>query len=220
MFYEGMEFFSISKKARGDIMQGWQKLALGTFIMIAFVGFVMLAMETFYKAPRYSDYFPRYPVAEQEIATQEQCEEHGGKWITDSPRDVRTVHGEYETRGEWCDLRYYANQEWEEARGAHDRNSAIILGIVSVVAFVAGIGLVKTLPMPVGGGLAFGGIVLSLISLGRYWDYTNEYVRLGIIGIILVFLIGLAYRYAKGDNPKKKVEEKGEETQEDSAESA
>jgi len=201
-------------------MQEWKKVALGVFIMVAFVAFVMLAMNTLYRGPQGEDYFGK-PIPMQEFDTQEECEAHGGKWNVreEGPKRVPAVPVERE--GEvvpvvgstgWCDLQFYASQEYEKARESHDRNAAIILGVISIAAFV--VGVFRVLPAPVGGGLAFGGIVLSLISLGQYWDYTNEYVRLGIIGIILVFLIGLAYRYAKGDDQKKKVEEKSGEAQE------
>lgn len=191
-------------------MQGWKNVALGGFIMVAFVAFVILAVETFYKNPKYEDFFTPPPVPADQMQTEESCERYGGKWmeygkerypVPARPAPNHEVTDMPAPNG-WCEINFHANEKWETARAVHDRNAAIGIGVLAFFVFVVGM-FRSGLPVALSGGLSFGGIVLTVFNLGRYWGEMNEYIRFVYLGLVLLFLVVIAFRYANDKSGKK-----------------
>ncbi len=77
----------------------------------------------------------------------------------------------------------------------YSRNSFYILNLIGLAAIIGGISLRKL--EGIGSGLLGGGILVVLWSLGytrSYWSEFNEYVKLALLGIVLVVLIYFGYK--------------------------
>jgi len=194
-----------------------EKIAFGLFTLIIFVGFVIFAMEVLHKEPQYNDYFQQHPILPSEITDQPECEQYGGKWVTAAdydknqrfppPRPAIVEKGDPRDGSEvippqeWCDLDFYANEQWNAARETHDRYAAIILGVVSVGSLL--LFATKRLPAPMGAGIGFGGIILAFYSLSRYWEHLDDIWRVLVLGVLLVITIIIGFiKYGSEANPK------------------
>jgi len=188
-------------------MHMFGKILLVIGIAIVFVMVVMSGKELFYKGPQYSDYFGKSPEARVEITDQAQCEEVGGKWFEpgEDPRVPRPPvapvapvaideeGSERELAGR-CDEGFEKREAFNKARDEHKRNAFIALMLIGIGTFIGGlvvtaIKATDAVSPSIGGGLAVGGIILSLIGTMEYWDDMNDLFRFILMSVALVLII-------------------------------
>jgi hypothetical protein len=160
-------------------------LAVAIAIVLAlFVGF---GINTFYRGVDYDDFCDR-PVPGEQLETQEECEAQGGKWI---PHVGKCPEGQ-ECREGWCEPDFACRQEWEEARGAYNKNVFIIATIAGLIAVFLG-GVVLKLES-VSSGIMGGGVLSVIYGIIRYWSDAPDILRFIILGVILAVLIWIGYK--------------------------
>jgi len=89
------------------------------------------------------------------------------------------------------------SEEYEKQtpRYQHAKNSFFILVILGIISIVLGMSLVEL--EGIGSGLIGGGILITLWSLvytWQYWFTLNKYLKLFVLGVVLVTLIYLGYK--------------------------
>jgi len=132
---------------------------------------------------------------------QVSCEEAGGLWTAYVPeryppeRYPGSVLPPGETIKGYCDQDYTCRNLYEAERSVYNRNVFIALVVLGAISL--GLGFVLTTVSAVSSGLMFGGILSLFIGTVRYWSGMDEYIRLIVLGIVLVSLIVLGYKRLK-----------------------
>ncbi|MBW2992927.1 hypothetical protein KY345_06985 [Candidatus Woesearchaeota archaeon] len=195
-----------------------KKTLMAIAIALILVFFVGYGVNTFYEEPKWED-FCGERVGVDLYETKESCEAAGGEW-TDYPERVEPVKlapnqlictqrpsvkgetielscvtaEEAEAQG-WCDVNKKCNEEWENARDPHNRISFIILAIIGVIIVLIATAVLKE--NTVSYGTLGGGILTILYGTIRFWGAIPDIWRFTILGIVLVVLIGVAWKKLK-----------------------
>lgn len=166
----------------------WKKLGMSAAIVIALNMFFYAGLDAFYPAPQYDDYC--LPVAEvpkgaaMDVAS---CHDEGGNWVLpvagEAYCDMSTV--QYNT----------CYQEYDDAMKPHQRNSFIVFTILGLLTLLVSLGL--KLPMAVGRGLMYGGVVTMFLGTTFYWSYMEDYLRFIVSGVVLAVLIFVGVKKIK-----------------------
>lgn len=155
---------------------------LGVVIAIVLSSFVIYVIESFHPTPKWEDYCGelRYPKTigdKEEIinVTQESCEANdGAKWMNN-----------------YCDYEYECRQSYEDANEKH-RSVIFFIAVPAGLVAVA-LGLFLALPS-VSSGLMLGGVFLTIYGTSNYWDKFSDWIKVLILGIVLIILIWLGYK--------------------------
>ncbi len=91
----------------------------------------------------------------------------------------------------YCDLNYYCNLEFTGVNDVYRRNVFITQAILGILIVTAGI--ILALPS-VSAGIMSGGVITIVIGIVQYWDLLNKWLRLLILGLVLIILIWLGYK--------------------------
>lgn len=187
-------------------MQVLGKILLGLGITVMFVILVMSGKEFLYDNPRYDDYIqePRPPA---EIKTQEECEQIGGRWNSVEPAPVRPLPPQESQKPEmppeeinertgWCDQDFEKREAYDKAREDYERNTFIGLTLIGMLAFIGGVISVtakaaSSSAPSIGGGLAVGGIIVTIIGSAGYWSDMDPFFRfiLSAIGFAIIIAV-------------------------------
>lgn len=174
-----------------------QKIALALGIIIVLNLFFNVGIAAFYKQPKYEDICG--PETKKHYDTQEACEEMGGEWLAYNPHEkpVRIVEGIGVVDGEeeYCNAQATCSKEYDAAKNLYNRNVFIVLVLLGGVS--VGAGILFSGVTAVSSGFLYGGLISFLIGSTRYWSDMNEYLRFGILGLVLAGLIWLGYRKLK-----------------------
>lgn len=170
-------------------------LIIGIVIVINIFSFYVI--DLFYPEPQYEEFCGERIPAPQ-IINQSQCEAGGGLWHEDNI--LRKVpapaegNAEVEVTG-YCDADHTCRTEFDDARNIHARNAFSIL-IVAGLALVL-VGFLTNLSQIISASFSLGGILMILITSARFWTDADDYIRLTLIGLVLVTFIWLAIRRNK-----------------------
>jgi hypothetical protein len=157
-------------------------------VAVAFVSvfFFAYAIAAFYPAPQYEDFCDNVNY-KFDLNNFSECEGLNGKWIDEGGVYLRDAEG-------YCDVNYFCNEEYQEARKPYERNvffANVILGIaLFVVAFFLALESVSS-------GLMGGAVMLIVYGSLRYWGELSDVWRTLMLGIALGILIWLGYRKLK-----------------------
>ena len=164
-------------------------LAIG--IAVIFAIFFSYGLHVVYETPDYnyeqSDCNEKYNCNEQLDLCRDEVDS------ADCFDDVRAS-----TAYKVCqELRDKCNEEFQKqtSRYKYARNSFYILTLIGIAAIVVGMFIIKT--EGIGSGIIGGGILTILWSLFytySYWTNFNKYIKLGVLGIVLVILIFFGYK--------------------------
>lgn len=188
-------------------------------ILVFFVGY---GVNTFYEEPKWQD-FCEERIGKGLYETKESCEASGGKWTTYSERgepmaepvklstnqlictQVSAVgdtvelscikKGESEDTTGWCNPNYQCEEDYKNAKNPHNRISFIILAIIGII-----IVLISTVVLKenvVSYGALGGGILTILYGTIRFWGAIPDIWRFIILGVVLIVLIGIAWKKLK-----------------------
>lgn len=159
----------------------WKKIGMSAAIVIALNVFFYAGLDTFYPAPQYEDYCaPAAEIPKGPAPDAVSCHAAGSNWVLPATGDA------------YCDMSntYYNTcyLGYDEAMKPHQRNSFIVFTILGLASLLAGLGL-KKLPMAVGRGLMYGGVVTMFLGTTFYWSYMEDYFRFIVSGVVLAVLI-------------------------------
>ncbi len=172
-------------------MKNIKEKLLSIAIAIILTFFIAYGINTFYKNPEWEDFCDEKTIVKPNI-TEQECLDTGGKWTEE--RFPRPVEGQPEVTG-YCDQQYTCRQEYEDSREAYNRIVFIISGILGLIAVIIG-GIVLKLES-VSAGIMGGGILTIIYGTLRYWGHLEDIGRFIILGLILVVLIFIGYKYLK-----------------------
>ena len=154
---------------------------LSIVIAIVLSSFVIYLVLSFHPNPKWEDYCSdvRYPKAlsdgKIENITQEICEQNeGAKWMNG-----------------YCDYEYECRQNYDNATEKH--RFIIFLVAVPVGLVAVGLGIFLSLPS-VSSGLMLGGVFLTIYGTSNYWDNFSNWIKVLILGVVLIVLIWLGYK--------------------------
>lgn len=166
----------------------WKKFALALSLIIILNVFFNVAIETFYKMPRYENYCAPTLYSE-ERADKASCEDAGGLWQANAgyPKEVG-VSG-------YCDVTYTCNKTFTDVNSVYSRNVFVILTVLGALTIVAA--LFAKLPNAVSSGLLYGGVLSLIIGTIRFWSQMDDYLRFIVTGAVLVILIALGVKKMK-----------------------
>lgn len=180
----------LNKNVLHFIMKNIKEKLLSIAIAIVLVFFIAYGINTFYKYPRYND-FCEDKVPVKQDTTEEECLAMGGKWTQER---IPTVEGQPQSEG-FCDPTYTCRQQFEYTRENYNKIVFIISAILGLAAVIIG-GIVLKLES-VSTGIMGGGILTITYGTLRYWGNLEDIGRFLILGIILVVLIFIGYKYLK-----------------------
>jgi len=154
---------------------------LSIVIAIVLSSFIIYLVESFHPNPKWEDYCGeiKYPKIangkEIENIAQEICEQNkGAKWMDG-----------------YCDYEYGCRKNYDESIEKH----RFIIFLVAVPAGLIAVALGIWLALPsVSSGLMLGGVFLTIYGTSNYWDKFSNWIKVLILGIVLIVLIWLAYK--------------------------
>lgn len=170
-------------------MKNIKEKLLSIAIAIVLVFFIIYGINTFYKNPRYEDFCQEIPLKQN--ITEDECLGIGGKWTSER---IPVIEGQPKQIG-YCDPTYTCRQEYDTSREKYDKIVFIISGILGLAAVIIGGILLKL--ESVSAGVMGGGILTIIYGTLRYWGHLEDVGRFLILGIILVVLIFIGYKYLK-----------------------
>jgi hypothetical protein len=166
---------------KNTLFDKWKKLALSLAILIVMNIFFNVGIDTFYEMPD-EDAFCGEVVKDVEYAgSQETCLENGGTWNIGQDWEY------CEEDGCW--------EDWREALAPYNRNAFIILVVLGTVTLL--VGMFVAMPMAVGNGLLYGGILSIVIGTMRYWPDMDDYLRFIVSGVVLAILVLVGIKKVK-----------------------
>lgn len=187
-----------------------KKFGLGLAIVIIFNLFVNYGINTFYKAPEYNK-FCNPERLKQAVNTRTSCEAAGGLWTenigytntygVDNTGQTKpmpaptTIEIKNQQLTGWCDQDYSCRKDYETVNNVYRRNVFIVWIIAGIASIVASFSIM-VVPM-LSTSFMFAGLLALLIGTLEYWSAMQDYLRFIILGIALVFLVGVAYRKLK-----------------------
>jgi len=97
--------------------------------------------------------------------------------------------------GKWmCNLNYYCQQEYDNARDADSISFFVVFLSISIVTIIVSILFIKNM---VSAGFLGGGVLLLFYSVMSYWNNFSDISRTLLIGVALVLLVILGYKKFK-----------------------
>lgn len=91
----------------------------------------------------------------------------------------------------YCDADYTCRKNYDTAREKHSRTASIIIIASGVMTLLIGLFLKVE-------GVSFGvmasGVFLTFYGVVAHWNYLSKYVRLVLLGILLILLIWVGYK--------------------------
>jgi hypothetical protein len=162
------------------------RFALSIAIIIVLNLFFNFAIKLVYDAPEWNQFCKQEQVTIQP-ENQAECVARGGAWSENVvPKRVAS-----EPAG-WCDLNFSCQKEFESVNEVYNRNVFVALVILGLASFVVGFWLISY--AAVSTGLSLGGVVSFLVGTIRYWSSMDDYLRVIILGLVLVALIWLGIK--------------------------
>lgn len=186
-------------KQKVDQKNAGKKALLSITIAIVLAFFIFTGIETFYPEPTRTDCF--------NARTEEACIAAGGNWQTfeDRTRDTfiscqKISESETEINLTCSNIRPaqevprgdgYCECHRTDAQEAYNRIIFIIATLLGLIAVIFGV--VFNIPS-VSSGVMGGGLLIIVVVLIRFWQYSTDVLRFVIIAILLGVLIYLGYK--------------------------
>ena len=154
-------------------------------IALVLVFFIGYGIELFNDSPVYGDFCS---TDLYEIRDEGKCAEAGGMW-----NGAESVDRPVPEKG-FCGETKECRDAYQDARVSNDQIVFIVAVLLGVVALVVGLYLKKETAT---NGLVGGGVLSILYGTIRYWEHADELLKFVILGLVLAFLVWIAYRRLK-----------------------
>lgn len=176
------------------------KWALIIGIIIVLNLFFHFSTQLVYKTPKYDDFCQTKQVNIQP-GTKETCLAIGGSW-NEGPAG-KPVPAAINERGEvtpaninaFCDVYYTCQKDFELANNLYRRNVFIVLVTLGLLSLIIGFSFGGSEVISL--GLSYGGVLSFIVASIQYWSAMDDYLRVIILGLVLVILIYLGYKKFK-----------------------
>ncbi|MFH1500896.1 MAG: hypothetical protein ABIE22_03025 [archaeon] len=173
-------------KKKEIIGKSWKSIILALAIAIILTAFIFQVISTIYESPEWTDFCPESPPLYND---EQNCTSAGGRWTADPSMDP-SIPATPKSVG-YCDITYNCQKEFESADVAHRKKVFIIAVITGLIALIFGIILgLQSVSL----GLMGGGVITMFIGTVQYWDRLGKYLRLIILGAVLIILIWIGYK--------------------------
>lgn len=178
-----------------------KQVILSIAIALVLVFFVAYGIGVFYEQPKYENFCNNglKPVYNNQY-NQSACEMSNGTW---NPSDINPKVSQpcydYTTATPtltkcpegYCDLYFKCNQAYQDINNVYNRNVFIVSLVLGILIILLGVVLKLE---SVSAGIMGGGVLLVLYGVVRYWGELGKYLRLSMLGIVLVLLIWIGYK--------------------------
>ncbi len=164
------------------------KWALILSIIIIANLFFNYALSLSFNSPEYSEYCP-FDKTSQVIQDKAQCEQADGIWNPGQALEKNVLPVGY------CDLTSKCSNAYQEAEKVYAQKVFIALVVIGVIVLIASF-FMGSNPV-LGSAFALTAVLDFIIASIRYWEYSDELLKVGILFIALVALIYLAIRKFK-----------------------
>jgi hypothetical protein len=183
-------------------MNKFREIALAIAIVVVLNLFVNYGVYTFYKPANFEKTCPM-ELTQKNYANKEECEAVGGEWFEGSTAVYQEKYypvpiGDRSAITSWCDPMAKCQKDYQNKMNYYNRNVFIILEIVGLVSFLLGLFAINA--KSVANGFLGGGIISMIIGSIRYWSGMDDYLRFGILGLVLAILVWVGYKKISGRN--------------------
>ena len=153
-------------------------------IVIAFVSvfFLTYAIQSVYPEPRYEDYCKNINTFKA-IENKAECEKMDGVWYEMN-----------DPKGNWCDLYFKCNEQYNTAREPYERNLFIVHLILGLAVLITSFFLAVE---AISSGFMAGGSMMLIYGVTRYWGHLSNVLRTVVLGISLAIIVYFAYKKFK-----------------------
>ncbi|PLW79989.1 hypothetical protein C0585_04850 [Candidatus Woesearchaeota archaeon] len=174
-------------------------------VAILFTLFSFALFEAFYPNIEWNDYCE--DKFYQSINGSGECEAYGGKWTN---YDVRVPVEKQSIENGYCDINYYCNEDYDEARDQRYYYGFIFLSILGAIAIVLGINLPLTNPINewIGTGFMLGGLFNIFLGTAMYYQDLSRYMKPIVLFLELALVIFLTYKKLGEEKERKKKKKK------------
>ena len=183
-------------------------IILSVVIAIVLSAFVIYLVESINPTPQWDDYCgnvsgPRYAYNTNVVPPVPLTDVSGPRYAYDAKVVPPVPLMENETQcvangGIWkngyCDYYYECQKAFDAVNEKHNRVVFIVAAIGGLIAII--LGLFLALPS-VSSGLMLGGGFLMIYGTSQYWYKLSNWIRVILLGVVLIVLIWLAYRKLK-----------------------
>ncbi|MBI4448604.1 phage holin family protein [Candidatus Woesearchaeota archaeon] len=119
-----------------------------------------------------------------DLAYESDCQQKGGTFHPSASCPTAKQVG-------YCDVQYTCRINYEAASDIYQRNIFVVQMICGIIVLILGIAL--AIPS-VSGGMMSGAVITMFIALTGYWGDLNQWLRVGILWLILAILVWLGYK--------------------------
>ncbi len=140
-------------------------------------------------SPDHEEFCP-FEKTSQTIENKTQCEQSDGIWNSN-----QRIEEQKNVPAGYCDLYLKCNNRYEDAAKIYEQKVFIALIIIGVVILIAS--FFVTSNMVLGSALALTAVLDLVVASIRYWRYSDELLKVGILFIALIALVYMTIRKFK-----------------------
>jgi len=140
-------------------------------------------------SPEYEEFCP-FEKTSKVIETKQICEQSDGIWNPSQQVYEKTI----QPVG-YCDLTSKCSNVYQEASKSYEQKVFIALVVIGVIVLILSIVLKSSLVLS--SAFALTAVLDLVIASMRYWQYSDDVLKVGILFVALVALIYLAIRKFK-----------------------
>lgn len=155
--------------------------------------FFNYALSLTFDGPSRDEFCP-FEKTSQVIETKEECEAEDGIWNPQVPKPAYIDDVQRESFG-YCDLYSKCSNAFLEAKKEYEKKVFIALVIIGVVLFVGSI-LVKR-NSAITSALAITALVDLVVASIRYWQFSDELLKVSILFVALIIIFYLIVKKFK-----------------------
>lgn len=174
------------------------KWALILGIVIVLNLFFHFATKLVYDEPKFEDFCPTKQVNVQPEG-EKACLEVGGAWNSNpnekfapSPIAPANVGQTKPVASGYCDVFFTCQKGFQSARDLYNRNVFLVLIALGVLSLL--VGLLLSANVVISTGLSYGGLISFIVGTIRYWSAMDDYLRVIVLGLVLIILIWLGLK--------------------------
>jgi len=178
-------------------------LLLGIVIAIVFLMFCVFGVKLIYDSPKYEDFCNFYD-SPSKVSNDCNISSELQNKANECYKQEGIPRYEYDEEGCEKDLECdFCYKEFEDANKNYTKNLFLISLILGLIVIAVSVLFIKI--SMISGGLMAGSIFFMIYGTGGYWNYMDDFLRFGILGIVLGVLIWLAYYISKNKEKKFKL---------------
>ena len=154
-------------------------------IALVFALFIGYGIEVFDPTPKHDDFCQN---ALYNYNNEDECLANGGEWRTDhfGPKS----EGVYAS----CQPLKECYNQFDNASKKQGKTIFIVSLVISIITIIVSFIIKKE---EVASGLLGGSILLILYGTIRYWEYAQNVIKFGLLGVALAVLIWIGYKKLK-----------------------